>query len=454
MKKFFKRFFKAVLILLFILFIIAVAKLGMLYLMHRFPSPKMIADRVYTTNNKGVTVELAGHNYFLPNNYDFGGVKEKEGDIVKGMLLQVLWPNMEPRTAENMDEFRLVPGWGKRITILLKNKDRFKKYPDAFARIYEMYIDTYVPVKEKPDIYGLKYKMLSRHSAKGEDIGDRSDTFRQELYEEWDDGKLITFISCWHLVEAPGCKHKFEYNEILYNLSYSRKFLPKWKEIQQATVDLMNDLEEKAKMRRLAEGKEKLNIYKVYKGGVNVILAGYEYFLPNNYNHSGEHEKDGDMVKRLVLQALWPDMEPKTPKNIDEFGSFPEWRRRITILLESKDRFKKYPDAFLRIYKSYIGTNKDYIGGNVPVKEKGNIYGLKYRITSFHNKQSEDIGYAKNRFRQELYEEWVDGRLESFISCEHLLEAPRCTHRFEYNNLIYKILYSKKFLPEWKDIKQ
>ena len=70
------------------------------------------------TDGEILHIRLAGIDYWIPANY-FDSPLDP-GIDQDAALLQVLLPDLEPRTRENWDEFMRVPGFGRRATILVR----------------------------------------------------------------------------------------------------------------------------------------------------------------------------------------------------------------------------------------------------------------------------------------------------------------------------------------------
>ena len=196
--------------------------------------------KLYKTDEEVRHVRLAGVDLWIPHNYKMGpyDTKELEQDAV---LLQVLLPELEPRTEENKSQFTEGLGWGNRARILLKDvsdtTDMQERYQITLTKIYPKQIP-------QPDIYGLQSQIVTRFDPTKMDERARS-RFEEKMYFSLKDNRVERYITCRHLAENPGCAHHFMMNEVFVTLSYRMTYLENWEALENKVKNLITEFKTK-----------------------------------------------------------------------------------------------------------------------------------------------------------------------------------------------------------------
>lgn len=179
------------------------------------------------TDGEIIHIRLAGVDYWIPANY-FEAVLEP-GIDQDGALLQVLLPDLEPRTQENWDEFMRVPGFGQRATILVRPilRDNFSLEIHLNNRI-----NNHGPLVDHGFLHGL------RHLRSVEEAGPFR---RRDILIGIINNEIIDLLDCTIEINHPNnrCEHYFIYRDSITSVLYSRDYLPDWRRIGDDIQDLL-----------------------------------------------------------------------------------------------------------------------------------------------------------------------------------------------------------------------
>ena len=177
-----------------------------------------------------------------------------------------------------------------------------------------------------------------------------------------------------------------------------------------------------------------IGVYSTKETPINFQLGGYEYSIPANYF---DFQADPRCNNRsLLLAVLLPDLEPKTKDNANAIRAGKDNSRMMILAnvnsLPWEERLKVAYHAHTRQWSSVI------------YEVAGSKYGLLHKVP-IPEKRSHGL---------EVYEHLIDGKRQSFIVCDVDVPYPGCDHfLFEYD-LIIKLNYRIRFLPEWKQTEE
>jgi hypothetical protein len=179
------------------------------------------------TDPEPIHVRLSGRDYDIPANY-FDAVLQPGLDQ-RDILLVALLPSLEARTRENWDEFMKVPGWGRRVTLLIK----VLKRPDG-ALAAQLRAAQYI--SGPFEVIGIEHGL--EHSIPA---GEGRFRKRQEVFVARDGEQFIAVIECTRDGDypQPGCEHHFLVSGLFVKALYDKRYLPEWRSIQDSVISLM-----------------------------------------------------------------------------------------------------------------------------------------------------------------------------------------------------------------------
>jgi hypothetical protein len=195
---------------------------------NRIQSAETFRFRLNDTRTILMPVTIGSHHLSIAANYfDY---PLDEGGIEKQISLVALWPGLEPKTEENTVEFSKVPGWGRRVRMLVTDLAQ----TTSVALRYEIPSESHGPFVRAERRFGLtQYK---------QDVNiEKTGRSRREHYVIDSEEAVQTFLSCRieGSVPEPGCSHLFDSDGLLYELNYSKDLLPNWLEIQNSAENLI-----------------------------------------------------------------------------------------------------------------------------------------------------------------------------------------------------------------------
>lgn len=177
-------------------------------------------------------LRIAGHGYAVPLNYM--DLPRKPGLDQEGLLLTMLWPGLEPRTPANLREFTHVPGWGRRVNLLIQDN------PGQLSgdRLVRIMFDIRRSRQNQLVNQGPQHGLVHFVPMTDADIphGSEFDFFVEGPLEA-----PTLFIRCSLLgrVPKPGCGLWFAHNKTWMNINFERTHLPNWKEIHKNILQLL-----------------------------------------------------------------------------------------------------------------------------------------------------------------------------------------------------------------------
>ncbi len=176
---------------------------------------------VARTDNQTVHIRLAGRDYWVPVNYLDSMPRRNSTGEHEALLLEALLPNLDPRTTENREEFR-VPGWGRKVVILIIP---IGDSESAMTEHHRIRVESYGPMEPRGHLHDLRF------SARG---GANPYSNYHELYEDFDEDHLRTYIFCIPEGDAPSpaCSQWFMLENLEITVSYHRRYLSDWQHIQ------------------------------------------------------------------------------------------------------------------------------------------------------------------------------------------------------------------------------
>ena len=186
-----------------------------------------IEKKYYPINTIIRNIQIGKHDFWIPDSYKLGPYNSSDLKQ-KNLLLQVLLPDLEPRTRDNIKEFTEGLGWGRRSQILIHDLSQRTDIDFVFNVIIKRY-PSYADLEPK---FGLRHK---RATNKKEGLGN----LHEELFIEELNGEKESFILCRPYAKDPGCTHHFEHEGLYVKISYGKTYLEQWKQTQNKTVSLL-----------------------------------------------------------------------------------------------------------------------------------------------------------------------------------------------------------------------
>jgi hypothetical protein len=170
---------------------------------------------------------LSGRDYYIPANY-FDAVINSGVDQ-RDILLVALLPSLEPRTRENWDEFMKVPGFGRRVQLLVEALDRPEIGLQAALQASEY---MWGPFEVTGSANGLERR---------DPVGVGRFRKRREVFIDRTSDTLETLIVCTRDGDfrKPSCEQYFMGGDLRIKATYAKQFLPTWHAIQEAVVILL-----------------------------------------------------------------------------------------------------------------------------------------------------------------------------------------------------------------------
>ena len=208
-------------------FVVTGISVGLIYLKHTIPLPN---KNSYTTDGTKIhRMILAGKHYYVPENYILLPYSKT------GFVIEILFPDMEPRTKENIKIF-LEPNRsnGRRSHILIN--DALETTTLLFK--YNVQLEHYSKHTELPNEYGVKKQQVSRlHLTPNVRMRYINEIY---LYTELNrSNAMVSYIKCEYLASSPSCGHRFNYNNLEIKVTYSMDRLPEWQAIRSKVVNLI-----------------------------------------------------------------------------------------------------------------------------------------------------------------------------------------------------------------------
>jgi hypothetical protein len=179
------------------------------------------------TDAEPIHIRLSGRDYFVPANY-FDAVIRRGLDQ-RDILLVALLPSLETRTHENWDEFMKVPGFGRRVHMLIETVERPATVLGAMLQKSEY-------MSGPLETVGTENNVEHRVP-----VGVGRFGFRQEVFVARQEDRLVAVIECARDgdVRSPGCQQYFMADDLLIKATYSKKFLQNWRSIQESVTALL-----------------------------------------------------------------------------------------------------------------------------------------------------------------------------------------------------------------------
>jgi hypothetical protein len=182
-------------------------------------------------------------NYFELPQYDYSKVKN-----VKVELLTVLWPGLEPRTADNRTEFS-VPGGGRRLSIRIDSVADVA--PERRQRLLDLHLEGKLR-HERYDMQGIHYsleKLGNRFYIRPQGVpnaGTPVERQSDDIFFLREQGKVRSLLECapeppQFGVRSPSCRHVFIIDDldVETHMHYRREYLPEWRRIETEVAALI-----------------------------------------------------------------------------------------------------------------------------------------------------------------------------------------------------------------------
>jgi hypothetical protein len=179
------------------------------------------------TDAEPIHVRLSGQDYYIPANY-FDAVIRRGLDQ-RDILLVALLSSLEARTRENWDEFMKVPGFGRRVHMLIEALDHPEIGLDAALQASEY---MWGPFEVKGTANGLERR---------DPAGTGRSQKRREVFIDRSNGNLTTLIVCTRDGDyrKPSCEQYFMAGDLRVKATYAKQFLPTWRSIQESVAALL-----------------------------------------------------------------------------------------------------------------------------------------------------------------------------------------------------------------------
>lgn len=179
------------------------------------------------TDTEPIHVRLSGRDYYIPANY-FDAVINSGVDQ-RDILLVALLPSLEPRTRENWDEFMKVPGFGRRVHLLVEALDRPEIGLEAALQASEYMWGPF-------EVTGIDNGLERR-----DPVGAGRFRKRREVFIDRIRGDLATLVVCTRDGDfrKPSCEQYFMAGGLRIKATYAKQFLPIWHSIQESVNALL-----------------------------------------------------------------------------------------------------------------------------------------------------------------------------------------------------------------------
>lgn len=184
----------------------------------------LVEARFYSTDTNIEHMVIADHKFWIPENYIMSPYEDKP--YAQGILLQVLLPNMEPRTQDNIDQFTKGNGHQNRSRILIQNLQRRTDTRFVLDKVFE-WNPSMREIDRQFDLHHF-YSQTSNPAVP-----------HFEAYIDGTPSDFKSFILCTPHELEPGCAHHFQHEGLYIEVSYSKRYLGDWRRLQQNTIDLL-----------------------------------------------------------------------------------------------------------------------------------------------------------------------------------------------------------------------
>lgn len=190
-------------------------------------------EKSYVVNTDIRHVRFYGVDFWIPNHYKLGSYDTPEIDQY-AVLLQVLLPDLQPRTPDNVYAFRKVHGHGDRMQLLINDISKSTDFHYRYMKAVEM-----AGVTEPIEVlYGFDDAFQATDP-------DHVIMGAKFYIKKNDNDEIKTYLTCRidSRVKDPGCSHYFMYQQnIRIHMHYSEKYLPDWQKIENQTIALLDRL--------------------------------------------------------------------------------------------------------------------------------------------------------------------------------------------------------------------
>lgn len=195
-----------------------------------------------TTDTTPIHVVIGEQEFWIPANYfQFGYDKRDKKEQV--FAIRAYWPDMGGATKQTIERRKKSLGHQNGISMVVHWFPTNTNPPAGKLRFYNVLLkDDYNKFEEPQKLHGLIFRK-NISEKEGEHI---RDLFIDNLEQP---ETLITCIRMKKLKEweryYPYCNHNFNYKGLSFRMSYSRDYLPQWKEIQTKVKALIDQFEHK-----------------------------------------------------------------------------------------------------------------------------------------------------------------------------------------------------------------
>lgn len=379
------------------------------------PKPLELKSPVIDTSIKHASV--AGNDMWIPRHYKMGSYDSK-GLQQQSILLRVLYPDFEPRSAKNLNYFKEL-GFGRKIMILMSDisqgtNSQFKL--DILKKRYPSF-------EQQQDIYGLEHFVPSNPN---EGIG----TIREELFIASSKPKQISYIKCEPHVSNPFCVYLQDYLGMQIEVTFSKSYLSEWELIRNSSINLI-----KGFMSKPIQSQELSDDVSLEKS-VHIKIAESEYLIPKRFIDSLS-KRDAVEQKSVLLLT---NLSNLYRRSIEQESNVSTNLKADFVQIHLQD-LNKHPNGMRGIYELIRKEQPS-------LTKQGNEFNLLFEVPT--SPQSASFNY-------ELFtENNATSNLSSFVRCSRKREGKNqtCKHIFEYDGILFSVSYLKENLPEWKVIQQ
>lgn len=185
-----------------------------------------------TTSTNIVQIEIGDHAFAIPRAYIWYRPNWKGGKQ-DGLLMEALLPDFERRTPENKAEFE-TPGWDREVRFSLHHRSEGFSTEKGFLNLRS---NDYLVTRSVPD-YGNGWEYFRESEG----------NFKEYFVRQSEDGSYHVMACVLPKIRPfPSCEGKFDFaKSIEGNITFHRRYLGDWEEIESKAVQLLRSFEVQA----------------------------------------------------------------------------------------------------------------------------------------------------------------------------------------------------------------
>lgn len=181
-----------------------------------------------TVSDRTVTLNLAGQQFFIPENYLRRGEHRRGGDV-KQIEIHAIWPSLKGYSEFDSDDFRDKSDISRIIYVTLEVPPRLIRPAEVFHHVYPYFFSG--PEQEGP--FGMKTRPLDPNSGRAD----------MDVYYSFDNGQFHMFhcLKVENELMPPDCfGDKVIEPKILARYRFRRSMLNDWREIDAQIEQLLS----------------------------------------------------------------------------------------------------------------------------------------------------------------------------------------------------------------------